>query len=149
MCDGVCVRGRNSLTGRRKAVCRVLRALPDWDPCFLSASPALRKPIPAPKRIPITSKLLNPVEYFQPSQSSLTRLFCCFYVKPSLLSACGPLSWVRLPCADGPHSPVLFGPDSEMGAGDTHVSAPGPFLTFSGFLSNSIHSLASDTITKY
>ena len=148
MCDGVCVRGRNSLTGRRKAVCRV-RALPDWDPCLLSASLALRKPRHAPQRIPITSKLLNPVEYFQPSQSSLTRLSCCFYVKPSPLSACGPLSWVRLPCADRPPSPVLRGPDSEMGAGVTQVSAPGPFLTFSGFLNNSIHSLPSDTLTKY
>ena len=52
------------------------------------------------------SKLLNPVEYFELSQSAPTRLFYCFHVKPSLRE-CGAPSRVRLPCVDRPYYPDL------------------------------------------
>ena len=94
--------------------------------------------------MPIISKLLNPKEYFELSQSASTRLFCCFYVKPSH-RLWGPHP--GCPCLAQTVFTVLSSGVTEMGP-LSQVSLRPPFSPSLGFLSDSIYFLASDTLIK-
>lgn len=77
------------------------------------------------------SKLLNPVEYFELSQSAPTRLLGCFHVKPSLAGCGAPSRRPGCACLAQTVLTILTSGVTDMGAVVTGFSR-GPFLTFSG-----------------